>query len=347
MSTPVKKIFIFRMNGCILEAMGKVLFIFLLIFVFCASVFTQKGERILCPYVDVADAPQGARVGELVTFRADVDTDGKEYDLKYYWHVNEEAEPRRSLVIVSGQGTPVIAVAQVKGSVTAIVEIGGLPQDCLRTSSETAFVDPSSAGGDCPGIELTGPAKSIGPGEMLEYSVHVETGGEEIKLEYIWAAVYPDVITGKRKKAEIVSGQGTPDVRIKMPGDRITVSVIIGGIREGCPVMASETVSYTPAAEAEMLEDFRGPVAKFDKARIEKIKAAQKNDPAAILYVLVGCKPANSAKCLEKKVFVMETFSKHERYRIVFSNVDESDVMQIWLVKPGTAYPKFKTPGGK
>jgi hypothetical protein len=55
--------------------MKKVLFMLLLIFVFCASGFSQKGERIMCPNVDVADAPQGTRVGELVTFRADVDTD--------------------------------------------------------------------------------------------------------------------------------------------------------------------------------------------------------------------------------------------------------------------------------
>ena len=79
----------------------------------------------------------------------------------------------------------------------------------------------------------------------------------------------------KRKNAEIVSGQGTPDVRIKMPGDRITVSVIIGGIREGCPVMASETVSshFWPS-EAVLLEDFQGPIAKFDKARIDKVLTA-------------------------------------------------------------------------
>jgi hypothetical protein len=327
--------------------MKKVLFIFLAIFLSGVSVFTQKGERIMCPNVDVADAPQGARVGELVTFRADVDTDGKEYELKYYWHVTEAADPRKILEIVSGQGTPVITVAQVKGSVTATVEIGGLPNFCVPVSSETAYVDPSPAGGDCPGIELTGPAE-ISPGKNLEYSVHVETGGEEIKLEYLWAAVYLDVATGKYKNAEIVSGQGTPSVKVRYTEAGVTTSVIIGGIREGCPRMASETAWIDPAPDAVLLEDFRGPISKFDKARTEKIKAAQKNDPAAILYVLVGCKPANSAKCFEKKVFVMESFSKHERYRIVFSNVDEEgDVMQIWLVKPGTAYPKFKTGGGK
>jgi len=328
--------------------MGKVLFIFLLILLFCASVFTQKGERILCPYVDVADAPQGARVGELVTFRADVDTKGKAYELKYNWHVTEADDTKKTLEIVSGQGTPVITVVQVKGSVMATVEVGGLPNFCLQTSGEIAYVDSSSVGGDCPGIELTGPSGTIRPGEMLEYTVHVETGGEEIELEYLWAAVYPDVKTGKHKNAEIVSGQGTPNVRIKMPGDRITVSVIIGGIREGCPVMASETVQAALSPTAVMLEDFRGPIAEFDKARIEKIIAAQKNDPAGILYVFVGYETAKAAKGAKKQAFALKFFSRYSRYPIVFSNVyEKGDVMQIWLVKYGTLSPKFNATGGK
>ena len=179
--------------------------------------------------------------------------------------------------------------------------------------------------------------------------MHVETGGEEIKLEYIWAAVYPDIKTGKRKNAEIVSGQGTPDVRIKMPGDRITVSVIIGGIREGCPVMASETVSYTRAAEAEMLKNFRGPIAKFDKTRIDKVLTALEHDPNARLYVFIGYKMNGpAARNREKEVFVMENFSKHGRNQITFSRIDEkSDVIQIWLLPTGADDPKYKANGGK
>jgi hypothetical protein len=195
----------------------------------------------------------------------------------------------------------------------------------------------------CPGIELTGPSGAIRPGEMLEYTVHVETDGEEIKLEYLWAAVYPDAETGKRKNAEIVSGQGTPDVRIKMPGDQITVSVIIGGIREGCPVMASETVSYTQCPAAVLLENFRGPIAKFDKARIDNILEALKDDPNARLYVFIGYKKAGSANNREKEAFVMDNFSKHGRNRITFSPIDEkADILQIWLVPAGADDPKYQ-----
>jgi hypothetical protein len=328
--------------------MKKVLFIFILVFIFCVSGFSREDEMIMCPNVDVADAPQGARVGELVTFRADVDTEGKKYDLKYNWHVTEVDDPSKSLEVVSGQGTPMITVAQVKGSVMATVEVGGLPQDCLRTSSEIAYVDPSSAGGDCPGIELTGRAE-VSPGKNLEYSVHVEPGGEEIKLEYVWAAVYVDVKTGKRKNAEIVSGQGTPDVRIKMPGDRITVSVIIGGIREGCPVMASETVSYTAAPEAEMLDDVRGPLEKFDRTRIDRVLTALKHNPNARLYVFIGyASNGRSKKSREKEAFVMENFSKYDRDRIKFSWIDEKiDVVQIWLLPAGAGDPKFKPKGSE
>jgi hypothetical protein len=197
--------------------------------------------------------------------------------------------------------------------------------------------------GDCPGIELTSPAKSISPGEMLEYTVHVETGGEEIELEYLWAAVYPDAETGKRKNAEIVSGQGTPDIRIKMPGDRITVSVIIGGIREGCPVMVSETVSYILDPAAVLLEDFRGPIAKFDKARIEKINTALKENPDVRLYIFIGyASNGRSKKNREKEAFVMDNFSRHGRNRITFFDVDEKEhVLQIWLVPIGAHEPQF------
>lgn len=323
--------------------MGKVLFGFLLILLFCAPVFAQKGEKIMCPYVDVAVAPQGARVGEMVTFRAEVDTEGKKYELKYHWYVTEAIDPRKSVEIVSGQGTPVITVVQVKGSVKATLEIGGFPDSCQQANSQIAYVDPSPADRNCPGIEFIGPAKSVKPGKLVEYIVHVETGGEEIKLEYIWAAVYKDAETGKRKIAEIVSGQDTPRAKFRMPGEDLTVSVIIGGIPEGCPMMASETVRVSLLPTEVLLEDFRGPLGNFDKARTEKIRAALRNHPGAILYVFVGYKTAKSAKGAEKQAFVLKKFSNYSRYSIVFSNVDDKgDILQIWLVKNGTRPPKFE-----
>ena len=44
----------------------------------------------------------------------------------------------------------------------------------------------------------------------------------------------------------------------------------------------------------------------------------------------------------------MDSFSKHERYRIMFSQIDEkADIMQIWLLPTGAVDPKFKANGGK
>lgn len=199
---------------------------------------------------------------------------------------------------------------------------------------------------DCPLIELNSPAKIPHQGGLLEYSVNVETGGEEIELEYLWAAVYPDYKTGKRKNAEIVSGQGTPDVRIKMPGDRITVSVIIGGIREGCPMMASETVSYTPAPEAEMLEEFTGPAARISKARLYELRYAFLNEsPDSSLVIFIGSKGERGAAGMTgRRNFLVKHFSKHfPPDRITYVTLDvKEDIIQFWLVPAGASPPTFK-----
>ena len=67
--------------------------------------------------------------GKSAQFSANVT--GAEGGVTFNWSVSDGG-------IASGQGTPQIAVTEVAGgSVTATVEIGGIPASCTSTASET------------------------------------------------------------------------------------------------------------------------------------------------------------------------------------------------------------------
>lgn len=204
---------------------------------------------------------------------------------------------------------------------------------------------------DCPGIELTGPSGIPELGNELNFSVHVETGGEEVELEYLWAAVYQEWQTGTRKVAKIDSGQGTPNISIKMAGEGLTVSVIIGGIREGCPMMASETAWIIRPVRTRMLAEFDGPAARISKARLYELRYEFLNEaPDSRLVIFIASKGEKGAAGMTgRRSFLIKYFSKHlPPDRITYVAVDvKEDIIQFWLVPSGADPPRFKAGGGK
>lgn len=90
-----------------------------------------------CPSITVRGPAGITNPGDDVTFRADLNVVGPK--MNYSWSVNIGT-------IIKGQGTAEITIAtdrSLAGEVlTATVTIDGLPQNCERTSSETAGVAP-------------------------------------------------------------------------------------------------------------------------------------------------------------------------------------------------------------
>lgn len=94
-----------------------------------------------CPSVSVAGPDDSISAGETMTFAANIVSGETKspFAVTYNWSVSNGA-------ISGGQGTSVIKVdtAGLGGqSVTATLEIGGLPIECPRSASETGSVRPA------------------------------------------------------------------------------------------------------------------------------------------------------------------------------------------------------------
>ena len=88
-----------------------------------------------CPTLTVVGPAGITNPGDEMTFRAELNVIGPK--LSYLWSVNAGT-------IIKGQGTSEIAIATTRelagSSITATVEVNGLPPTCERAASETAGI---------------------------------------------------------------------------------------------------------------------------------------------------------------------------------------------------------------
>lgn len=116
-----------------LRAMKDLLFISTLILTFCGGAFAQTNETLPCPTIDVLGPVDVTSFDEPVIFNAKVNQQAPKLNLKYSWSVQNGE-------IIQGQGTLTIKVLQKDFgvSLTATLEITGLPKECAVTASASA-----------------------------------------------------------------------------------------------------------------------------------------------------------------------------------------------------------------
>ncbi len=119
----------------------------------------ESASALTCPTVKVIGSVVGGRhiprPGDLLSFTADVNGLPEPKDLVYKWTIG-------SGVLLAGQGTPRIEVLMPDGnSITAAVEVEGLPSGCPNSDSETVAWDPAPAAAKLD--EFSGPLKKVPP----------------------------------------------------------------------------------------------------------------------------------------------------------------------------------------
>jgi hypothetical protein len=103
----------------------------ILFFAFCFSAFGQTNDNSPCPNIQVTGPPVIAQPNEPIVFTVSMDEKAKNYDIKYKWAIS-------SGKIVDGQETQTLTVMyeNLGETITATVEISGLPGGCENTASE-------------------------------------------------------------------------------------------------------------------------------------------------------------------------------------------------------------------
>lgn len=113
--------------------MKKLLFITVVVLVFCLAAFAQTPDPD-CPSFSLTGPSYAVKPGETMRFIVEVGKEAQKYDVKYFWSVSAGK-------IVSGQESKILTVINETGDVlTATIEIKGLPEKCPNTLSETGSI---------------------------------------------------------------------------------------------------------------------------------------------------------------------------------------------------------------
>ncbi len=114
--------------------MNKLLLFSILFFLSAFSIIAQSP----CPTISITAPTSLIKIGDSMTFTAKVDGINAE-NLKYKWIVSNGE-------ISSGQGTLAINVATMQDmagqTITATLEVSGLPQNCSKSFSNSAEIEP-------------------------------------------------------------------------------------------------------------------------------------------------------------------------------------------------------------
>jgi hypothetical protein len=180
----------------------------------------------------------------------------------------------------------------------------------------------------CPGISISGPSGVSVPGDTITFTAAVDTKGEALKLEYLWST----------EAGEIVSGQGTNAITVKVSGVSISATVEIKGLPEGCPNLWTEHSIGDPSPQPELIESFKGPITAKDKARFEKINAAMREDQSAGYIFFVAGKDMRQIQA--NRDTIIKYLRTPEDLRVTFVYLAAgTEVTEVWRVPPGANDP--------
>ena len=97
-------------------------------------------------------------------------------------------------------------------------------------------------------------------GEFILYSVHLSEEAKQYKIKYFWVV----------EEGEIISGQGTPTVKIKTILDSLNVTVKIQGLPQSCPNTFSDGF-VIDRPHSISIEEFSISVTQIDKAKLDNL----------------------------------------------------------------------------
>ncbi len=205
---------------------------------------------------------------------------------------------------------------------------------CILALSIASFAqtDPDP---NCPTISVDGPAGVVSPGDIARYTVNVDDKGRKQNLEYLWSV----------SAGEIISGQGTPGIEVRQPENaRLTVTVKVNGVPEGCPNISSETSSGCDGLPISVkLAQFDGATFIGNKLDLDKIVREMDDSPNDQLYIYFAYKNEPAGKTEQNRErravdYLADAIGGRERITIV-RLFDGVDLAQFWRVPPGASNP--------
>lgn len=206
---------------------------------------------------------------------------------------------------------------------------------CGRTETKTITVkecaDCQVPKCECPTISVTGPSSTVKPGEEMVFTANV-SGGSNCNPTYNWTV----------SAGTIVSGQGTPVIRVStagLAGTSVTATVDVGGCCADCPRQASETGSVDSNPEPIKTDEFGDLKPDDIRGRLDNYFIELQNDPSSTGTVIIEG-PKRRRDALERLVRNHISFRKFDASRISIVQGGEGEVkVTLWRVPAGATAP--------
>jgi PKD-like domain len=131
---------------------------------------------------------------------------------------------------------------------------------------------------DCPKISVTTPAGIIDWGQIATFTANIDDRLSQ-DATYSWTV----------SKGEIVAGQGTRSLKIRIPETydmRITATIEVRGIPSGCPNRASEIYEYSIDPGPVELGEIRNTYT-IGRKLLAKLGKELRDNPNSQLYVII------------------------------------------------------------
>jgi len=205
----------------------------------------------------------------------------------------------------------------------SIILIIGIGLGMLVTSG---FAQTSST---CPVVTVYGPPGIVLPGEIVRFSVTVNSVEEARPLTYKWSL----------SNGVIRSGQGTPDIEVVLPRSDLTVTVEVGGLPQNCPSMSSDTVPcYWGTPIPEKLVEIPGVLTTKNLAHIKEAIDNHQDRPYDQFYFILSGK--NQKKSRDRKLTALKRLFKSDPSRATYVLSEQTDdKVTMWAVPPGATRP--------
>lgn len=184
----------------------------------------------------------------------------------------------------------------------------------------------------CPTISVSGSPSVVQPGGIATFTASVS--GD---VTYNWSV----------SRGEIISGQGTPSIRVQAPstsGGNITATVTIGGLDPdcNCATTDSETIGVADKPTASLVDEFGRAVDDDVKARVDNFYIQLNNNPTAQGYIINYGTPAQ-IRARRTQIMKAINFRRYDASRVVFvdgPNTGTGVNTKFYLVPAGADVPQ-------
>lgn len=203
----------------------------------------------------------------------------------------------------------------------------------------TAFAQELPQGiADCPVIRATISPETAYIGEIFTAIADVQISSTS-HIKYHW------IVWG----GEIVSGQGTPEIRVKQTlkniKDTLALAVEVTGFPVGCTNFATASAEPIEKTTARIIDKY-GILGRLGKERLDNFAIEIQNDPTAqgLLAVSVDKQTNKQAKLYLSRVYhylVNQRGMEAARLSFVVAKKEGEESIELYIVPAGATMPTF------